>query len=539
MFAAVSALHAHLIGESAHDEVARRIAREFRPVQVALLQPARGERSPVAGSVGAPAVAAAFAPFASSVRTRVEGQFLYVESNGLPDHNMMVGITAWQQQVPLPQPYTGANAWRIPLQPVPAAEPVSIKNRFLRGAIALAVNGIPIFNPQNNRGEISQEIGELDRWGGHCGRADDYHYHVAPLHLQGVLGPGRPVAYALDGYPIYGLREPDGSTPSQLDAWQGHENPALGYHYHASLKYPYVNGGFRGVVVEREEQVDPQPRAQGVRAALTALRGARITEFSTVTPAASYVLRYTVNDRPGSVSYERVGAGEWRFRFASHDGTTREETYRAGERRGGGGGGKARPKAGPGPNRRAAAPPEDDAPVDDSCAAREPFCLHSPAVAADGVLPVRFTGDGESVSPPLEWSGVPAGTRSFALVMHHQDPVGMTKWYWTLYNIPPDVRSLPVGVTGVGEAGNNSVNRRRGYAPPHSKGPGSKTYFLTVYALSAPLRLVPPPAEVNREVLLAAMQGLVLGQAELKVTYTRVGAERGGERDQTREKRTR
>ena len=77
---------------------------------------------------------------------------------------------------------------RFPLVPVPAKTPVSIKGRFLRGAIALAANGIPIFNPQNNRGEVSAEIGELDEWGGHCGRADDYHYHAAPLHLQSVAG---------------------------------------------------------------------------------------------------------------------------------------------------------------------------------------------------------------------------------------------------------------------------------------------------------------------------------------------------------------
>ena len=132
----------------------------------------------------------------------------------MPAHNMMVGITAWQQQVPLPQPYTGDNAWRIPLNPVPAKTPVAIRNRFLRGAIALAANGIPIFNPQNNRGEVSQDIGELDQWGGHCGRADDYHYHAAPLHLQTVLGQRLPIAYALDGYPIFGLSEPDGSAPA-------------------------------------------------------------------------------------------------------------------------------------------------------------------------------------------------------------------------------------------------------------------------------------------------------------------------------------
>lgn len=324
----------HVIGDAAHDESARRLAREFRPVQVSLHVPTLAALAPAAPYV----TASAFERFAPAVQLRSDADFLYVESRGLPAHNMMVGITAWQQQVPLPQPYRGDNAWRIPLRPVPAPNGgVTIRDRFLRGAIALAANGIPIFNPQNNRGEISREIGELDEWGGHCGRADDYHYHVAPLHLQAVLGNALPVAYALDGYPIHGLTEPDGSSPKGLDKWNGHEHAPLGYHYHASLKYPYLNGGFRGVVVEREEQVDPQPRAQGVREALQALRGARITGFRTITAEKSYSLQYDVRGSAGAVDYEQVGEGVWRFRFTSTDGTVREETYRAGDRRGGGG----------------------------------------------------------------------------------------------------------------------------------------------------------------------------------------------------------
>ena len=226
-----------------------------------------------------PVQASVFERFAPKVALRWDEQFLIVENNGIPSHNMMVGITSWQQQVPLPQKYTGDNAWRIPLHPVPAAEPLSIRGRFLRGAVALAVNGIPIFNPQNNRGEVSAEIGELDQWGGHCGRADDYHYHAAPLHLQSTAGPGQPIAFALDGYPIYGLTEPNGRPPTGLDPFNGHNNADLGYHYHASTKYPYVNGGFHGVVTEKDGQVDPQPRAQPVRDSLTALRGAKITSF--------------------------------------------------------------------------------------------------------------------------------------------------------------------------------------------------------------------------------------------------------------------
>ncbi len=71
----------------------------------------------------------------------------------MPDHRMMVGITAWQQQVPIHQPYFGENAWRIPLVPVVAKNPLSAKTHFFRGAIALAANGVPIFNPIKNDGE--------------------------------------------------------------------------------------------------------------------------------------------------------------------------------------------------------------------------------------------------------------------------------------------------------------------------------------------------------------------------------------------------
>lgn len=120
----------------------------------------------------------------------------------------------------------------------------------------------------------------------------------------------------------------------------------------------------------------------------------------------------------------------------------------------------------------------------------------SPAVGDDGALPVEFTGDGEGVTPPLEW-------------------------YWTVYNIPADARGLASDARGVGVTGNNSVDGKVGYAPPHSKGPGAKTYTLTLYALSQPLEIAREPQETSREVLLQAMQGRVLGSAELQVTYTR------------------
>ncbi len=155
-----------------------------------------------------------------------------------------------------------------------------------------------------------------------------------------------------------------------------------------------------------------------------------------------------------------------------------------------------------------------------AAAAKAPFVLKSPAVADGGELPKEYTGDGAAATLPLEWTGAPAGTKSFALIMHHVAP-DQTKWYWVLYDIPAGTTSLPKNVTGVGTLGNNSVNGKTEYAPPHSKGPGPKTYIYTVYALSSPVKLDAKPADVIRDVLLAAMKDKILATAEMQVVYSR------------------
>jgi len=284
--------------------------------------------SPPKNSLGPkPAQAAAFDSFAPKVKTTWDKQYLYVESDSIPDHQMMVGITAWQQQVPITQPYTGNNAWRIPLQPVPAKAPMSAKNNFFRGAIALAANGIPIFNPIKNDGRTDTFLaGELDRFGGHCGRADDYHYHIAPLHLQKTVGAGNPVAYALDGYPLLGLTESDGKAPQNLDSFNGHSHGTLGYHYHATKTYPYINGGFHGQVTEAGGQVDPQPRAQGVRPALRGLKGAKITGFHKDEQGWNSLV-YQINNQLGSVRFLELENKSYQFEFKDTNGNTRSETY--------------------------------------------------------------------------------------------------------------------------------------------------------------------------------------------------------------------
>ena len=218
--------------------------------------------------------------FPTLTRWRADDNYYYLESTGIPIHKLMVGITAWQQQVPLPQDFTGDNAFRIPRHPIESNNPVDAKEALFSGAIAVAINGIPIFNPIKNDGKTDTfTAGELDDFGGHCGRADDYHYHTAPLHLQDAVGIANPIAYALDGYKIYGLTEPDGSVPVGLDKFNGHKNASGEYHYHATKTYPYLNGGMHGNVKVVKDAITPQPLTTPSRQWLMPLRGAKITGF--------------------------------------------------------------------------------------------------------------------------------------------------------------------------------------------------------------------------------------------------------------------
>jgi hypothetical protein len=217
--------------------------------------------------------------------------------------------------------------WRLPLVPVPAAASVAISaGNFQRGAIALASDGIPIFNPRNNTGRLSYEIGELDVYGGHCGRADDYHYHIAPTHLNAVLGNALPIAWALDGYPLYGYFDAAGKEPKNLDAFNGRIEKD-GYRYYSTKKYPYVNGGLRGVVSVVDDQIDPQPRANPVRPEGRPLRGAKITGFSRDDERKQLKVTYDLAGKTQSMGYTAKDGGVYDFTFTDATGKVTTETY--------------------------------------------------------------------------------------------------------------------------------------------------------------------------------------------------------------------
>ena len=183
---------------------------------------------------------------------------------------------------------------------------------------------MPIFNALNNRGDDAFLFGELDQWGGHCGRADDYHYHIAPLHLQKVAGPSLPFAFALDGYPMFGLTEPDGSPVRPLDEFNGHSDPDGGYHYHATLTFPYVNGGMRGRVSVRDDGIEPQPATPPIRPPSSPLRGATITAFTTDGPTSH--LEYRLDGGLYRIDYT-ISQTKVTMTFTNPSGTSRVETY--------------------------------------------------------------------------------------------------------------------------------------------------------------------------------------------------------------------
>jgi len=273
----------------------------------------------------------AYSAFKPAIATRWDNTYFYIASNGIPNHNMMIGIKSWQQQVPIQQPYTDNNSWSIPLQPSYASTPLSTKTNFMKGAVAIAVNGIPIFNALNNRGEDSYLIGELDNWGGHCGRGDDYHYHAAPLHLS-TINELKPIAFALDGFPVYGTKEPNGTSMSALDTCHGHLGSNGNYHYHGTVNYPYVIGAMKGNVnidpstPAPENQILPQAFTKPARPATAPLKGAEITDFTAV-GSNGYLLIYKIGAKNGYVKYSWDASNKYTYTLTDTSGKSVTTTY--------------------------------------------------------------------------------------------------------------------------------------------------------------------------------------------------------------------
>jgi len=150
--------------------------------------------------------------------------------------------------------------------------------------------------------------------------------------------------------------------------------------------------------------------------------------------------------------------------------------------------------------------------------------LSSTAFAANQPIPKTCTCDGGDHSPPLAWSGAPAGTKSFALIVDDPDapdPAApkMTWVHWVLYNLPANTSSLPESAKNLPAGTLEGMNdwKRTGYGGPCPP-VGKHRYFHKLYALDA---VLPDLHKPNKAALEKAMQGHVLAQAELVGTYQR------------------
>jgi len=148
--------------------------------------------------------------------------------------------------------------------------------------------------------------------------------------------------------------------------------------------------------------------------------------------------------------------------------------------------------------------------------------IGSSAFAQHGAIPGKYTCEGEDLSPPLEWSGVPAGAKSLVLIVDDPDapdPAApkMTWVHWVLYNLPPDGAGLPEAVKSLPPGTREGLNdwKRTGYGGPCPP-IGRHRYFHKLYALDAVLPDLDRPTKAKLE---AAIKGRVMAHAELVGTY--------------------
>jgi Raf kinase inhibitor-like YbhB/YbcL family protein len=152
----------------------------------------------------------------------------------------------------------------------------------------------------------------------------------------------------------------------------------------------------------------------------------------------------------------------------------------------------------------------------------DPMEIKSSAFGSGEMIPAKYTCDGADFSPPLDWSGSPAGTKSFALVCDDPDAPMGTWVHWVIFDIPPSATMLAEGVTREKElpgGGTQGINdfRKIGYGGPCPPG-GTHRYFFKLYALDAMLGLKPG---ITKDQLLKAMRGHILAEAQLMGTYRR------------------
>jgi Raf kinase inhibitor-like YbhB/YbcL family protein len=170
-----------------------------------------------------------------------------------------------------------------------------------------------------------------------------------------------------------------------------------------------------------------------------------------------------------------------------------------------------------------------ESPVDTDEGGKRMLTVTSEAFAVGKPIPKKYTADGENVSPPLTWSGNPAGTKQFALICDDPDAPTPQPWvHWVIYKIPSEAKSLPENLpkegrlknpAGALQGANSFPKDTAGYGGPSPpKGHGVHHYHFKLYALDQELQCEPL---LEKKDLLAAINGHVLAEGELIGTYER------------------
>jgi Raf kinase inhibitor-like YbhB/YbcL family protein len=144
------------------------------------------------------------------------------------------------------------------------------------------------------------------------------------------------------------------------------------------------------------------------------------------------------------------------------------------------------------------------------------FKVTSTAFQDGKEIPKRFTCDGENVSPPLAWTGAPAGAKAYALIVDDPDAPSGLFTHWIAFNLPASTHALPEGVKPAENQGTNDF-RKVGYGGPCPP-KGRHRYFFHLYALKDELSGLKSP---SRKEIDAALKGHVIGEAVLMGTYQR------------------
>ncbi|WDE05657.1 YHYH protein [Thalassomonas viridans] len=182
----------------------------------------------------------------NGVSVNCDNEYAYIISDTYPDHDLMNGITGTNEQIPVPVVNYAA--------PVKLTPQLASSLTTIDAAVGVAVNGVPIYD-YSAQGELdvynydanadTLVLGQLDNCGGHAGRGDDYHYHVAPNCMIDAM-PNKAddtvIGWGYDGYPLYGNNNPDGSAieAGTLDVCNGQADESFGYRYHTSVTPPYI-----------------------------------------------------------------------------------------------------------------------------------------------------------------------------------------------------------------------------------------------------------------------------------------------------------